>query len=133
MRAVKHYDLKLLKYDRDGLIPAVVQDVEDGTVLMVAYMNETALRKTLDSGRVFFWSRSRRKLWAKGETSGHIQVVREIRVDCDKDTILIKAEQRGGACHEGYRTCFFRRLRADSDQLEIVEDKVFDPDQVYKS
>jgi len=99
-----------IKYDDRGLIPAVIQDVSTGEVLMVAYMNEESLKKTLETGKTHFWSRSRKKLWLKGETSGHFQTVREIRLDCDLDTILVKVEQKGAACHTGNRSCFYRRL-----------------------
>jgi len=99
-----------IKYDDRGLIPAVIQDVSTGEVLMVAYMNEESLKKTIETGKTHFWSRSRKKLWLKGETSGHFQTVREIRLDCDLDTILVKVEQKGAACHTGNRSCFYRRL-----------------------
>ncbi len=100
-----------LRYNEQGLIPAVVQDVNTGEVLMLAYMNETSLKKTIETGKTHFWSRSRRKLWMKGETSGNVQDVREILYDCDEDTLLVKVEQAGeGACHTGNRTCFFRSL-----------------------
>jgi len=101
-----------LRFDEGGLIPAVVQDVENGDVLMVAWMNDEAVRRTAESGRTWFWSRSRRELWRKGDTSGHAQHVREIRYDCDGDTLLVKVEQVGAACHTGERTCFFRTLEA---------------------
>ncbi len=97
-----------LKYDDKGLIPAVIQDWKTNEVLMVAYMNAASLGKTVESGLTWYWSRSRRKFWQKGETSGHIQRVREIFYDCDQDTLLIKVEQTGPACHTGERSCFFR-------------------------
>lgn len=97
-----------LKYDDRGLIPAVIQDHENGEVLMVAYMNAESLRRTVETGLTWFWSRSRRKFWQKGETSGHVQRVRDIRYDCDQDTLLIKVDQTGPACHTGQRSCFFR-------------------------
>lgn len=99
-----------LKFDDRGLIPAVVQDYQDNEVLMVAYMSAESLRITLEEGRTCFWSRSRQELWRKGETSGHIQHVREISTDCDKDTILVKVEQVGPACHTGERSCFFNPI-----------------------
>ncbi|HVM11226.1 MAG TPA: phosphoribosyl-AMP cyclohydrolase [Actinomycetota bacterium] len=99
-----------LRFDEDGLIPAVVQDEENGEVLMVAWMNEEAVRRTLESGRTWFWSRSRREMWRKGDTSGHEQHVREVRFDCDADTLLVKVHQVGAACHTGERTCFHRVL-----------------------
>jgi phosphoribosyl-AMP cyclohydrolase len=101
-----------LKYDEKGLIPAIVQDVENGDVLMMAYMNEPSLKMTLETGYTHFWSRSRQKFWKKGETSGHVQEVKEVLYDCDEDTLLIKVKQHGpGACHTGSRTCFFRKIK----------------------
>ncbi len=103
-------DIKDLKYDANGLIPAIIQDAANGDVLMVAYMNEESLRRTLELGETVYWSRSRQEFWHKGETSGHTQKVSEIRYDCDADALLIKVEQEGAACHTGERTCFFRTL-----------------------
>ncbi len=120
---MKGVDLKF----SDGLIPVIVQDVENGEVLMMAYMNEEALKRTLKTGKAHYWSRGRSKLWLKGEDSGNFQSVREMRVDCDGDTILLKVEQIGGACHKGYRSCFYRRINGN-----IVSEKVFDPSKVYK-
>lgn len=97
-----------LKFDAAGLIPAVIQDATTGDVLMVAYMNAESVKKTVETGLTWFWSRSRRKFWQKGETSGHVQRVREILYDCDQDTLLIKVDQTGPACHTGERSCFFR-------------------------
>lgn len=100
-----------LKYDADGLIPAIVQEADSGEVLMMAYMNEASLTMTLETGFTHFWSRSRRKLWKKGETSGNVQAVREVLYDCDADTLLVKVTQNGsGACHTGERTCFYRKI-----------------------
>ncbi len=114
-----------------GLVPVIVQDAEDGTVLMLAYMNDAAFRRTLETGTATYWSRSRQQLWIKGESSGNTQQVEEIRIDCDKDTVLLRVRQAGGAaCHEGYRSCFYRRL--DDGSLRVVETRVFDPQQVYK-
>jgi phosphoribosyl-AMP cyclohydrolase len=114
-----------------GLVPVIVQDADDGAVLMLAYMNAAAFERTVQTGKATYWSRSRNQLWVKGETSGKTQQVVDILVDCDNDTVLLKVRQQGGgACHEGYRTCFFRRLR--DGELEIVEQKVFDPDEVYR-
>lgn len=98
------------KFDRRGLIPAIIQDAENGEVLMLAYMNQESLQKTIASGKTTFWSRSRNKLWLKGETSGHFQHVKEIYYDCDQDTLLIKVDQVGAACHTGERSCFYRQL-----------------------
>ncbi len=114
-----------------GILPAIAQDASSGKVLMLAYMNEEAWEKTLETGKAHYWSRSRKKLWLKGEMSGHVQTVREVLVDCDEDAILLKVAQAGGAaCHTGYQSCFFRRVR--DGQVEIVEDIVFNPEEVYK-
>lgn len=110
-----------LKFDEKGLIAAVIQDAANGDVLMVGYMNREAVEQTVSTGRVTFWSRSRQKYWIKGETSGNIQCVKGIYVDCDQDCLLVKVEQTGAACHEGYRSCFFRRVSDDGDVLEIVD------------
>ena len=115
---------------QDGLVPVVVQDAGDGTVLMVAYMNAEALDKTLEPGPATYWSRSRNSLWVKGESSGNVQEVEELLVDCDNDTVLLKVRQTGGAaCHEGYRSCFFRR--AVGGKLEVIAERMFDPEEVY--
>ncbi len=103
--------MKGLKFDKKGLIPAIVQDYKTGEVLMVAYMNRVSLRRTLKSGKVCYWSRSRRKYWTKGETSGNFQFVKAIYYDCDKDALLIKVKQKGVACHTGNRSCFYRKLK----------------------
>ena len=114
-----------------GLIPAVVQDAGTGEVLMVAYMNRLAWRKTLETGIATYWSRSRNTLWVKGETSGNTQKVHEVFIDCDNDTVLLKVEQAGGAaCHTGYRSCFYRRVSRDG--VEIVGERIFDPKEVYR-
>ncbi len=107
--------LPKLKYDERGLIPAIVQEAETGEVLMMAYMNEHSLQRTIETGYTHFWSRSRQKYWKKGETSGCLQSVREILYDCDEDTLLIKVIQQGaGACHTGQRTCFFRSIKKEA-------------------
>ena len=120
-----------LKYTPDGLIPAVVVDAEDRQVLMMAWMNAAAVKATVESGRTHFWSRSRGKMWVKGESSGHVQEVRAIYADCDLDTLLIEVVQRGGACHNGYKSCFYRRLGAEGE-WEVVAEKVFDPEEAYR-
>jgi len=120
-----------LKYDANGLIPAVIQDDENGDVLMVAYMNKDSLTSTVETGKTHFWSRSRKKYWLKGESSGHTQEVRSIRTDCDKDCLLIKVKQNVAACHEGYRSCFYRKL--ENGQWEITAKKLFDESDVYKT
>lgn len=105
-----------LKYKDNGLIPAIIQEVDTDEVLMLAYMDETALQKTIETGRTHFWSRSRQRYWMKGETSGNVQIVKEIFYDCDEDTLLIKVEQvGGGACHTGNRTCFYRKIKPEKD------------------
>ena len=114
-----------------GLIPAIAQDAETGDVLMLAYINEESWNETLKSGCATYWSRSREKLWKKGEESGNTQIVKEILVDCDNDAVIFKIEQIGGAaCHVGYKSCFFTRLKKDGS-TEIIGERVFDPDKVY--
>ena len=116
----------------DGLVAAVIQDATTGRVLMVGFMNDESFRRTVDTGFVTFYSRSRNKLWMKGETSGHRLVVKEISTDCDKDALLIKVEALGpGVCHEGYESCFFRRL--DGGQWKESEPRAYDPNAVYGS
>ncbi|MGA2272590.1 MAG: phosphoribosyl-AMP cyclohydrolase [Bryobacteraceae bacterium] len=113
-----------------GLVTAVIQDYSSGRVLMVGFMNEEAFRKTVESGFATFWSRSRQKLWLKGESSGHRLMVKEIAVDCDRDAVLIKVEAQGpGVCHEGYESCFFRRL--DGGEWKIQDQRTYDPKAVY--
>ncbi len=114
-----------------GLVPAIAQDADTGEVLMLAWMNREAYEETLRTGRACYYSRSRGKLWRKGEESGHVQEVRGVFVDCDADTVLLKVRQVGGAaCHEGYRSCFFRQV--EGGQLRVVAEKVFDPKAVYQ-
>ncbi len=114
----------------DGLIPAIAQDVQTGEVLMMAYMNAESYAETLSTGRVVYYSRSRKKLWRKGEESGNVQQLHALYIDCDADTILLQVEQIGGAaCHEGYKSCFFRKVTPAG--LEVVGQRVFDPQQVY--
>ena len=114
-----------------GLLPAIAQDADTGQVLMMAWMNREAFDETLRTKRACYFSRSRGRLWRKGEESGHVQEVREVYLDCDADTILLKVKQKGGAaCHEGYASCFFRRV--DGDKLQVVGERVFDPKQVYR-
>lgn len=118
-----------IKFDDKGLVPAVAQDADTGEVLMVAYMNREALQKTLETGLAHYWSRSRDELWRKGSTSGNVQHVRSVKVDCDADTVLLLVIQKIGACHEGYRSCFFREV--DGDNLRVTLERVFDPKKVY--
>lgn len=122
-------DLSVVKFDERGLIPAVVQDARTGEVLMLAYMNRESLLRTLSTGRMTYWSRSRGKLWVKGERSGNFQLVREVRVDCDGDALLFKVEQVGAACHTGYRSCFYRKL--EGEEWKEEGEKLFDPEAVY--
>jgi len=121
-----------IKFDRKGLIPAVVQDAKSGEVVMVGYMNAEAFSKTLETGMMCYYSRSRNKLWMKGEESGNCQTVREMYIDCDNDTLLFKVEQKGGACHKGYYSCFFRKLADNKTEFAVTKERVFNPDEVYK-
>ena len=123
--------LSELKYDSDGLVAAVIQDKTNNEVLMVGYMNDEAIKQTLSTRQVCFWSRSRQKLWIKGETSGHTQTVESVAVDCDGDALLIKVEQKVAACHVGYRSCFYREVSPDGESTRVVGKKVFDADTVY--
>ena len=122
--------LDKVKFDDNGLIPAVVQDYKNGDVLMVAYMNRESLEKTLAVGKTCFWSRSRQKFWIKGESSGHTQEVKEVFIDCDMDTLLFKVKQNVAACHTGYRGCFYRKI--EGEELVVTGEKVFQEDDVYK-
>ena len=124
--------LEGLKYDANGMIPAIVQDHRTGEVLMMAWMNRESLGKTVETGKTHFFSRSRGKLWLKGESSGHVQDVKSIATDCDKDTLLIKVEQAGAACHDGYYSCFYREYQAGND-WKVIGKKVFEPEKVYGS
>jgi len=113
-----------------GLIPVIAQDFRTNEVLMLAYMNKDALEKTLSTGKVHYWSRSRQSLWLKGEVSGHVQILKEVYIDCDGDTLLVKVDQIGGAaCHKGYRTCFFRKI--EDGRATTVLERVFDPEEKY--
>ncbi|HOK03908.1 MAG TPA: phosphoribosyl-AMP cyclohydrolase [Victivallales bacterium] len=118
-------------FKKSELIPVIAQDYKTNEVLMLAYVNEEAWKETIKNGVATYWSRSRKKLWKKGESSGNVQIVKEIFIDCDNDTILLKVEQVGGAaCHEGYKSCFFRKYK--DGKLEICSERVFDPEKVYK-
>lgn len=122
--------LNMVKWTDEGLVPAIAQDAQDGTILMVAWMNREALDMTAREGRAVYWSRSRRKLWRKGEESGHEQLVSEIRLDCDNDVVMLRVQQRGGiACHTGRRSCFFQRL--EGDRWVTVEPVLKDPAAIY--
>ena len=116
-----------VEFGDDGLVPAVAQDADSKAILMLAYVTPDALEKTLETGRAHYYSRSREELWEKGASSGHTQTIREVRVDCDADTLLYLVEQEGGACHTGHESCFYRRIDGEN-----VGTKVFDPDTVYE-
>ena len=121
------------KFDPHGLIPVVAQDAKTHQVLMVAFMNDEALTRTIETGRAVYYSRSRKKLWAKGEESGHVQKVSEILVDCDQDCLILKVTVDAGQCHVGYQSCFYRRLKNNStEQLEYIAEPVYDPKEAYK-
>jgi len=120
-------------FQKTPLLPVIAQDHKSGVVLMLAYMNEAAFHETIATKRVCYFSRSRNKLWRKGEESGNVQEVKEIFFDCDADTLLVKVHQIGdAACHEGFQSCFFRRLSADGQSVEVVGERIFDPAVVYK-
>ena len=119
-------------FEKMDLIPVIAQDDESGDVLMLAYMNEEAWQETLASGRVVYFSRSRQKLWRKGEESGNVQELKSVFYDCDADTLLVRVNQIGGAaCHEGYRSCFFRKIDLATGEVEVIGERVFDPKEVY--
>jgi len=121
------------KFDSNGLITAISQDAKTGEVLMVALMNKEALEQTIKTGNAVFYSRNRKKLWKKGEESGHIQKVKQILVDCDQDCLILKVEVDAGQCHIGYQSCFYRAVKKDNPkELEFIAEKVYDPEQVYK-
>jgi phosphoribosyl-AMP cyclohydrolase len=116
--------------DPNGLLPAIVQDFAGGDILMLAYINKESWQQTLKTGKAHYWSRSRNALWLKGESSGHVQLVKKIFVDCDQDTVIFQVQQLGGAaCHKGYHSCFYRRV--SGDELIIEQEPVFDPEEVY--
>ena len=124
--------LDSVKWDESGLVTCVTQDARDGAVLMVAYMNRDSLKKTLEEGRLCYWSRSRKKFWLKGEESGNFQVLKELYIDCDADCLVAKVDQIGtAACHTGMRSCFYRRVGKDGGTVQVGK-RVFDPAKVYK-
>jgi phosphoribosyl-AMP cyclohydrolase len=132
IRAIKLMNFyERLKFNSDGLIPAIIQDQANGRVLMMAWMNRESLQKTIETGKTYFWSRSRQKFWMKGESSGHTQAVSDISFDCDGDTLLIQVEQIGAACHEGYRSCFFRSVGPDGKGEKVTEARLISPEQMY--
>jgi len=116
---------------QDGLVAAIIQEQSTGRVLMMAWMNRASLEKTLETGQTHFWSRSRQKFWKKGESSGHVQTVKDIAVDCDGDALLIQVEQAGSACHEGYKSCFFRSAGNQGKTLSVTESRLQTPEQIY--
>jgi phosphoribosyl-AMP cyclohydrolase len=121
-----------LKFDANGLIPAIVQEHGTGRVVMMAWMNRASLEKTVATGKTHFWSRSRQKFWMKGEESGHTQTVKDIAFDCDGDTLLIQVDQIGAACHEGYKSCFFRSIEGDGGSFKTTEPLLKSPGDIYK-
>ena len=129
--AFKMKFIEKLKFNDDGLVPAIVQEEGTGRVVMMAWMNEASLKSTIETGKTHFWSRSRQKYWMKGESSGHTQEVKDIAFDCDGDTLLIQVEQHGAACHEGYKSCFFRSISGEVD-FDITEERLVNPEEVYK-
>ena len=120
-----------IKFNSDGLVPAIIQDKASGRVLMMAWMNRASLEATIATGKTHFWSRSRQKFWMKGESSGHIQTVKDIAFDCDGDTLLIQVEQIGAACHEGYQSCFFRSVQEAGASVKTTEPRLEDPERIY--
>ena len=121
-----------LKFNEDGLIPAIIQEAGTGRVLMMAWMNRASIESTIQSGKTYFWSRSRKKYWMKGEESGHTQTVRDLAFDCDGDTLLIQVEQVGAACHEGFKSCFFRSVEKDGENFRTTEAQLQRPEDIYK-
>ena len=119
-----------LKFNDDGLIPAIIQEEGTGRVIMMAWMNESSLKTTIEKGKTHFWSRSRQKYWMKGESSGHTQQVKSIAFDCDGDTLLIQVSQVGAACHEGYQSCFFRTIN-DVGDFDVSENRLVNPSKIY--
>jgi phosphoribosyl-AMP cyclohydrolase len=125
--------IEQLKFDSDGLIPAIAQEEKSGEILMMAWMNRESLRATIETNRATYWSRSRKKFWMKGEESGNIQKIRSIHIDCDGDAVLLKVNQIGGAaCHTGHRTCFYREIVDGGQNFKESNDIIFDPNTVYR-
>jgi len=120
-----------LKFDAQGLIPAIIQEQKSGRVVMMAWMNRASLESTIATGKTHFWSRSRQKFWMKGEESGNTQTVKDIAFDCDADVLLIQVEQNGPACHEGYQSCFFRSVTDQAGNFKITEPQLLTPEQIY--
>jgi len=126
-------DIDTIQFNVKGFVPVITQDADTGDILMFAWMNRESLAKTLETGVMTYWSRSRQELWVKGKTSGNIQIVREGFVDCDADCLLFKVEQRGSgaACHEGYRSCFYRKINPEDGSFTVIAERVFNPGDVY--
>ncbi len=120
-----------LKFNADGLIPAIIQEQSTGRVLMMAWMNQESIQRSIDLGKTVFWSRSRQKYWVKGESSGHVQLIKDISFDCDGDTLLLQVEQTGAACHEGYKSCFFRSIQEKGKSFAITEPQLVKPEEMY--
>jgi phosphoribosyl-AMP cyclohydrolase len=130
---MEKFDINKVKFDEKGLVAAIAQDAKTGEILMIAWMNKEALEKTLKTQKVYYWSRSRAKLWFKGEESGNVQEVKNIYIDCDNDAVLVKVNQVGGAaCHTGYKSCFYTEIMKDGSLKNVGGEKLFDPDKVYK-
>ena len=123
--------LDKLKFNADGLIPAIIQEQSTGRVLMMAWMNKEAVRRSVAEGKTVFWSRSRQQYWIKGETSGNVQLIKDVAFDCDGDTLLFQVEQKGAACHEGYKSCFFRSVREQGSDFEVTEPRLITPEEMY--
>jgi phosphoribosyl-AMP cyclohydrolase len=123
--------LEKLKFNADGLIPAIIQEQSTGRVLMMAWMNAESIKRSVELGKTVFWSRSRQKYWIKGESSGHVQIIKDVAFDCDGDTLLIQVEQTGAACHEGYKSCFFRSMREQGNSVTATEPQLIKPEQIY--
>lgn len=124
--------MQKFKFNDQGLMPVIIQDASSGEVLMLAYMDQIAVERTLSEKKTVFYSRSRNQYWVKGESSGHIQEVKQVLTDCDQDTLLVRVTQHGGACHLGYRSCFVHELNDQGAIVRVTQEKVFDPDSVYK-
>ena len=120
-----------LKFNAEGLIPAIIQEQSTGRVLMMAWMNQEAIQRSVALGKTVFWSRSRQKYWVKGESSGNVQLIQDVALDCDGDTLLIQVEQTGAACHEGYKSCFFRSVRENGKALAVTEAQLLKPEEMY--
>lgn len=123
--------LDKLKFNADGLIPAIIQEQSTGRVLMMAWMNKESIQRSMEQGKTVFWSRSRQKYWVKGESSGHVQNIKDVAFDCDGDTLLIQVEQTGAACHEGYKSCFYRSAQKQGDSFTISEPQLLKPEDIY--